>query len=105
MGAKFRVEGGSLLIEAVVRGGAAMAAGLLPHDELLAIDGNRTSSEADVRRVMASLQEGEGVEVLAARGGVVRRRTLVPRRDARPSITLAAAGGNALREPWLRRLE
>lgn len=104
-GAKLRTDGGVLVIDAVTRGGAAMAAGLLPHDELLAIDGTRTATEADVRRVMASLQEGEGVDVLSARAGVVQRRTLVPRRDARPNITLAAAGASPLREQWLRRSE
>jgi hypothetical protein len=78
---------------------------LLPHDELLAVDGVRTTSESDLRRVMASLHEGEGVELLAARAGVIQRRTLVPRRDSRPAVTLAAAGANALRDQWLRRVE
>jgi predicted metalloprotease with PDZ domain len=105
LGAKLRAESSSLVIEAVLRGGAAMAAGLLPHDELIAIDGGRTTSEADVRRVLASMREGEGVEVLAGRAGVVQRRTLVPRRDPRPAVTLVAVGASALRDAWLRRLD
>ncbi len=105
LGAKLRSDAGTLVLEAVVRGGAAMAAGLLPHDELLAIDGVRTAAEADVRRVLGSLHEGEGVEVLAARAGIVQRRTLVPQRDPRPSVTLVAAGASDLRDQWLRRLE
>lgn len=105
LGAKLHSDTGTLVIEAVVRGGAAMAAGLLPHDELLAIDGVRTSVEADVRRVLGSLREGEGVEVLAARAGVIQRRTLVPQRDPRPSVTLVASGASELRDQWLRRLE
>lgn len=104
-GAKFRAEGASLVVDAVLRGGAAMAAGLLPHDELLAIDGVRTASEGDVRRLTASLHDGEGVELLTARAGVIQRRTLVPRRDTRPAVTLAAAGASALRHQWLRRKE
>jgi predicted metalloprotease with PDZ domain len=105
IGAKLRTEPSSLVIEAVLRGGAAMAAGLLPHDELMAIDGNRIETEADVRHVLASLREGEGVEVLAARAGVVQRRTLAPRRESRPAVTLVAAGASALRDGWLRRLD
>jgi predicted metalloprotease with PDZ domain len=104
LGVKFRSEP-ALVIEAVLRGGAAMAAGLLPHDEVIAIDGIRTSSEAELRRVLGALHEGEGVELLAARGGVIQRRTLVPQRDPRPSVTLVASGESPLRDEWLRRLD
>ncbi|HKO02506.1 MAG TPA: hypothetical protein VJ032_12465, partial [Thermoanaerobaculia bacterium] len=41
LGANVRRAEGRLVIDAVIRGGAAMAAGVLPGDELLAIDGNR----------------------------------------------------------------
>jgi predicted metalloprotease with PDZ domain len=104
LGVKFRGDP-PLVIEAVLRGGAAMAAGLLPHDEVIAIDRTRTSSEAELRRVLASLREGEGVELLSARGGVIQRRTLVPQRDPRPSVTLLASGESRLRDEWLRRMD
>jgi predicted metalloprotease with PDZ domain len=104
-GAKLHRDKGSLIVDSVFRGGGAWDAGVLSDDELLAIDGMRTASEADVRRVMDSLREGKGVEMLIARGGVVKRFTLVPRRDPRPDVTLAATGENALREAWLRRVE
>jgi predicted metalloprotease with PDZ domain len=101
LGVRFRGEG-TMLLDAVYRGGAAMAAGLLPHDELLAIDGSRVTGETDVRRVLASLTEGQAVEILSARNGIVARHSVIPRRDARPSVTLTADGENALREHWLR---
>ena len=63
----------------------------------------RTESEQDVRRVLQTLREGEAVEMLIARNGVVQRKTLVPRGDPRPDITLSIAGESALREAWLRR--
>jgi predicted metalloprotease with PDZ domain len=86
LGAKLK---GSV-IESVTRGAAAMAAGLLPGDELIAIDGTRVHSDEDVERVLASLHEGDSVEVLIARAGVVRTQSLVPRRDGRVKIKLTS---------------
>lgn len=92
------------VIESVVRGGAAMDAGLLPHDELLSIDGTRVAGESDIRHAMQSLREREGVEIVFVRNGLVRRSTLVPRPDPRPAISLSIAGESALRDEWLRRV-
>ncbi|HVR39558.1 MAG TPA: PDZ domain-containing protein [Thermoanaerobaculia bacterium] len=103
LGAKLKSDEGLLEIDNVIRGGAAMEAGLLPGDELLAIDGTRTLSEADVRRSLKSLREGESVEVMFARTGVVRSASLVGRRDPRVSVTLRVARDSELRKQWLRR--
>jgi hypothetical protein len=78
-----------------------MDAGLLPGDELIAIDGNRTVSGADIEPL---LRDGEAVELLVARGGVVRTRTLEARRDGGVDVELTIAGASELRERWLRRI-
>jgi predicted metalloprotease with PDZ domain len=100
LGATLRRTEGRLVVESVVRGGAAMDAGLLPGDELLAIDRNRMLQTGDVEPV---LRDGDAVELLVARAGVVRTRTLVPRRDGSVDVTLTIAGESALRDAWLRR--
>jgi predicted metalloprotease with PDZ domain len=102
LGAKLRRSDGRLLVDSVVRGGAAMDAGLLPGDELIAIDSNRTLADDDVEPL---LRDDEAVELLVARNGVVRARTLVPRRDGGVDVELAIAGDSELRERWLRRTE
>lgn len=91
------------VVSGIVRGGAAMEAGLLDGDELLAIDDTRIASANDLARVMASLREGEAVELIAARAGVIMRRTLIARRDPRVTIVVAAEGDNLLRARWLRK--
>ncbi len=81
-----------------------MEAGLLPGDELIAIDGTRTASEDDIDRVMNSLWEDEKVEMLVARAGVFTRRTLVPVPDPDIAVTVRAEGDNLLRARWLKGL-
>ncbi|HEY3053947.1 MAG TPA: PDZ domain-containing protein, partial [Thermoanaerobaculia bacterium] len=103
LGANVRSDGGRLFVVSAIRGGAAMRAGLLPGDEIMSIDGTRTTSEAEVKSVIASLDEGTAVEMLVSRGGVVRPATLVVAADPRVKITLRAAGESPLRERWLRR--
>ncbi len=86
--AKLEVDGGRLVVVSAMRGGAGHAAGLLPDDEIVSIDGTRTMSEADVRKVMRSIAEGTSVEMLVARGGVVRAMPLVASSGRRVKITL-----------------
>jgi predicted metalloprotease with PDZ domain len=105
LGAKLKNIDGRMMIESVTREGSAMEAGLLPGDELIAIDGTRTTSDDDVERAFESLDEGEAVPVVVARAGVVRTRAMAPRRDPHVSISLRAAGESALRDAWLRRNE
>jgi len=90
-----------MTIESVTREGSAMEAGLLPGDELIAIDGARMTSDDDVERAFESLGEGEPVPVVIARAGAVQTRAMLPRRDPHVRITLRVTGESALREKWL----
>ncbi|HEX7830538.1 MAG TPA: PDZ domain-containing protein, partial [Thermoanaerobaculia bacterium] len=103
LGARLKSSDGLLVVDAVTRGGAAMEAGLLPNDELLAIGGLRTTSEAAVKNALRGVREGQATEVLVARAGVVKQLTLRGRRDARQTIRLTAGPANEVRRTWLKR--
>ena len=90
---------GLLMIESVLRGGAGMDAGLLPNDELLALDGTRTNSEAALDTALRGLRDSG--ELVIARAGVVKTLTLEARPDPRPQITLRIAEPSELRKRWL----
>lgn len=102
IGARLRVENGLLLVDAVFRGGAAMEAGLLPGDEVIAVDGTRTTSESVLGSALQGLSDGAAVEVVIARAGLMRRQRLTVRRDPRLTVTLRTSGANELRAAWLR---
>jgi predicted metalloprotease with PDZ domain len=101
---KFR-SGDALVVESAMRGGAGMEAGLLPHDELLAIGETRVANEASLTAALRGMRVGETAELLIARAGVLRRLTLTARPDPRPRIELRVAGESELRRAWLRRAE
>lgn len=101
LGAKTRRSDGRLIIDSVLRGGAVMAAGLLPGDELLAIDGNRVTHESDIATMLLGR---DSVELLVARNGVVRSRPLAPR-SVGVDVALTVTAPSELREQWLRRLD
>ena len=108
-GGSMRNVDGALTVERVLRGGAAMAAGILPGDELLAIAGNRVHSEADVDRVVKALA-GETVEILTSRFGVVRSHPFTAGADGGVDIELgidreADEARHEFRREWLRRSE
>jgi predicted metalloprotease with PDZ domain len=106
LGAKLKTIDGLLMIESVTRDGSAMEAGLLPGDELIAIDGSRTTNDDDVERVFESLSEGEAVPAVITRAGVLQTRAMLPRRDPHVSIKVGAGlSPPHLREAWLRRDE
>ena len=105
LGARVRMQDGMLLTESVVRGAAGMEAGLLPNDELLALDGCRTASPAALESALRGVRLGEPVELLVSRAGVVRTLTMTGGPDPRPVITLRVEGPNALREAWLGKDE
>jgi len=88
-----------------MRGAAGMEAGLLPNDELLALDGNRIANLASLESAMRALKLGESAELLVARASVVRSLSLTGRPDPRPLVALRAAGANELRREWLWRDE
>jgi predicted metalloprotease with PDZ domain len=103
LGARLAVRDGRLIIDSVLRGGAAMDAGLLPQDELLAIGGMRVTDDDGVRSALRAIRIGDRSELLVARAGVVRTQTVEGRPDSRPAITLRPRGANDLRRGWLWR--
>jgi len=105
LGAKLKTADGLLLVESVVRGGAGMNAGLLPGDEILVLDGTRTTNEATLAAALRGVRMGETASLLIARGGVVRSLSLSGQRDPRPKITLRVEAASELRRGWLRREE
>lgn len=103
LGVKTKTVDGMLLIDSVIRGGAGMAAGLLPNDELISLDGTRTNNEAALGAAMAGAgAAGEGAELLISRAGQIKRLSLQAWPDPRPHISLRVAGPSALRRGWLR---
>lgn len=103
LGAKLKTQDGLLLVEGVIRGGAGMDAGLLPGDELLALDETRIANEAALTTALRALPIGSTAELLIARFGVVKRLSLTARVDPRPVITLRTEGASELRRGWLGR--
>lgn len=69
-GLLFRQDVDDLLVEVVVQGGSGAAAGILPADELLAINSTRVTRDSLPDR-MQRLVPGETVELLLARHGRV----------------------------------
>jgi S1-C subfamily serine protease len=100
-----KMTSGLLMIDSVIRGGAGMAAGLLPNDELLSLDGTRTADEASLATALRGLRLGDSAELLVTRAGVVKHLSLEARPDPRPEITLRIAQASELRTQWLRRSE
>jgi predicted metalloprotease with PDZ domain len=98
LGATFRVDNGKLLVASVLRGGAGMEAGLLPGDELIAVNGTRTSSEGDVNLLMRMTKPAE---LLVTRGGVVRQMSAAVKADPRVRVTLTVREESPLRRAWL----
>lgn len=98
LGAKWK---GGLVIDSVLRGGAAMEAGLLPNDEVIAVGDTRVTNEAALTAAVRAIPSGGTEELLIARAGVIRRLTLTARPDPRPSIRLEVSGPSDLRRAWL----
>jgi predicted metalloprotease with PDZ domain len=102
LAAKLKVADGQLVVESVLRGGAGMAAGLLPGDEILAIDGARVTSEAAVMQALRGRVDGEAMDMLISRAGAVQTLVLHGMQDPRMTFALRANGENELRRRWLR---
>jgi len=101
LGARLKTMDGLLMVDAVIRGGAGMDAGLLPGDELLSLGGARTATPAALE---AALQAIDGTaELEISRGGVTKRLTVAARPDPRPEIRLRVERDSRLRDGWLRR--
>jgi predicted metalloprotease with PDZ domain len=105
LGARLKVVEGLLIADAVIRGAAAMEAGVLPNDELLALDGNRIANPAALENALRRLKLGETAALLVCRAGVTRTLTLTGRADPRPLIALRIEGASELRRAWLGKEE
>ncbi|HEV7238129.1 MAG TPA: PDZ domain-containing protein [Thermoanaerobaculia bacterium] len=105
LGAKLKMQDGLLIVESAMRGAAGVEAGLLPNDELLALDGNRLTNIASLENAMRALKLGDSAELLIARAGVVRPLSLKGRPDPRPTVAMRAIGASELRRGWLWRDE
>ena len=105
LGARLKSQDGALIVESALRGAAGMEAGLLPNDELLALDGNRIANAAALESAMRGLRLGETAELLVARAGVVRALSLTGRPDPRPVVALKIVAPSELRRTWLGRDE
>lgn len=104
-GATLRAQEGTLVVSSVLRGGAAMSAGLLPHDELVALGETRLASEATLTAALRAIPVGQSAELLIARAGVLRRLSLTAAPDPRPKVSLRVSEASELRRGWLRREE
>ncbi len=103
LSAKMKAQDGTLVVESVLRGGAGMDAGLLPGDELLALDDTRIANEVALNAVLRALRVGASAELLIARAGIVKRLSLAARPDPRPIVTLRIESASELRRGWLGR--
>jgi predicted metalloprotease with PDZ domain len=105
LGAKVKAADGALGVESVTSGSTAMAAGLLPDDELIAIGATRTRTSSDVDIALRPFAEGERVTIVYARGGAVTSRDVTLRPDGTVTVELRLnEERNALREGWLAPL-
>ena len=81
-GMEVDLDGPALVVQQVVAGHAAAEAGVLPGDELIAVDGNRVT-RANYSKLLGRLQPGEDVELVLARRGqllslAARTRQAIP---------------------------
>lgn len=103
LGAKLKSQDGLLVIDSVMRGGAGMDAGLLPGDEIVALDGTRTNNSAALESAMNGTRGRESAELLIARASVMKTLSLPLRSDPRVEIELKIGGESELRTAWLSR--
>jgi predicted metalloprotease with PDZ domain len=86
-GCRFKSSGGSLLVDFAITGSPAARAGLLPNDEILAVNGVRVRSAAEAERQVA-ISEGE-VTFTTARNDLVGTRVITPVPDPSRRIQLS----------------
>ncbi len=64
-------------VSEVMENSAASAAGILAGDKVLEVDGSKTESFEDIRRII-SLNSGEPIQIVIERGGVVKELDATP---------------------------
>lgn len=103
LGCGTRDGGGTLILDAIVDGGAAARAGFLNGDELIAVDGSRVRTAADVQRIMGTIAEESSVVAIASRGGEILTVTLQATRDPRVEVRLTHEAATPRFSEWLGR--
>jgi predicted metalloprotease with PDZ domain len=104
-GIKVYEKGSKLLVKQVVAGHSGAQAGLLPGDELIAVDGNRVTA-ASYRSVLTGLLAGEVVEVVLSRHGRLltvsaELQVDIPGKYAISPNEKPSAGQESRMEQWL----
>ena len=107
IGVTWKVSGAALLAEHVLLGHAGAAAGVLPEDELLAIDGLRVTPE-NYLEVFQKLRPDEGIELTLVRHGRLIDLKMVTGKEIPASYSVQAKAGIEYRqkkrlEAWLGR--
>jgi predicted metalloprotease with PDZ domain len=107
LGVRLRPGQSPLTIESVIRGAAGMDAGLLPGDELIALDGVRLANEAVLDSAVAALPVDPPAsrELLIGRAGAMRSLSLYGRPDPRPKVAMSLTSDTEIGRGWLRRKE
>ena len=99
-------EGKGVFVKYAEEGAPAHGAGIAPGDEVVAIDGYRTRTTGEVDELLASLGEGETVEVSLSRRGRILNLKLIletpPKRDWNLEVSPTAPARNKQRRSrWL----
>jgi predicted metalloprotease with PDZ domain len=97
---------GSTTLGAVLDGSPAAAAGISPADELIAVDGLRVGTDADLRAALAAASPGQQVELALFRRGRlltagVRLERSAPNRVEILGLEETGEAGRALYRAWL----
>lgn len=105
-GAKLKRSEGRIVVDSVISGSAAALAGLLPNDEVIAIDGTRIAADGDIDRIMRSAPEQKSFELIVGRADRIAVKDVTPAEDSRVTVKLSLspkADGEAvmLRSSWL----
>jgi len=103
IGCTLREIGGALTVDGVYAHGAAGEAGLLAGDELIALDGTRVRTAADVQRILSTADDDEMLEALISRAGEMRPMPIRASSDPRVEVRLSHEGTSERMEQWLGR--
>jgi predicted metalloprotease with PDZ domain len=101
LGVKLKMQDGVLVVDSALREGAGLRAGLLPSDELIAIDGKRVANPAALEYVLRGMSLGDSAELLVARAGMLRTLSFTAAADPRPVVGLRIEGRSERRRRWL----
>jgi predicted metalloprotease with PDZ domain len=105
LGVKLKMQDGVLVVDSALREGAGMRAGLLPNDELIAVDGKRVANPAALEYVLRGMSIGDSAELLVARAGMLRPLSFTAVADPRPVVALRIEGPSERRRRWLGEKE